>query len=164
VSDTDSHHVTVRRVEVVEDTTGLLALVRDHIRFERSSAVVPDDWAERTDAHLRAGRLRVFVAEHRGRAVGYAGLTEELSTWTGRVHAHLDCLYLDSTHRGRGIGRDLVTTAVEDAWGRGLVEVQWQTPSWNRPAIALYERLGARRVSKERFTLGQQFDATSADP
>jgi hypothetical protein len=40
VSDTGSHHVTVRRVEGVEDTTGLLAVVRDHFRFERRSALV----------------------------------------------------------------------------------------------------------------------------
>ncbi|WP_369070601.1 GNAT family N-acetyltransferase [Kineococcus terrestris] len=150
---TGDGHAAVRRVHAVGDVSGLRALVLDHVRFEGSGAVVPDDWADRVDAHLRAGRLRVFVAEVRDRVVGYASLTDELSTWTGQGYAHLDCLYLHEAHRGRGTGRRLVAAAVDDAHRRGLGQVQWQTPAWNRSATAFYERLGATRTAKERFTL-----------
>lgn len=141
------------RLGAVDETTGLLALVRAHLAFERSSALVPEDWSEVTDAHLRAGRLRIFVAEEEGRAVGYAAVTQELSAWTGQVHAHLDCLYLEAVHRGRGTGRALVAAVAADAGERGMAQVQWQTPVWNAPAVAFYERLGARRTTKERFVL-----------
>ncbi len=156
--DTGDDHVVVRRIHTVGCGSDLHALVLDHVRFEGGDAVVPDDWAERTDAHLRAGRLRIFVAEQGGRAVGYASLTDELSTWTGLGYAHLDCLYLHEAHRGRGIGNRLVTAAIDDARRRGLVQVRWQTPAWNRPAIAFYERLGATHTAKERFTLTLPLD------
>ncbi|GAB7191050.1 hypothetical protein NUM3379_17570 [Kineococcus sp. NUM-3379] len=151
--DTGGDTVVVRRIHTVGHGDDLHALVLDHVRFEGGGVVVPDDWAERTDAHLRAGRLRIFVAEQHGRAVGYASLTDELSTWTAGGYAHLDCLYLHEDHRGRGTGNRLLTAALGDARRRGLVQAQWQTPAWNRSAIAFYERLGATHTAKERFTL-----------
>lgn len=156
--DAGEYSIVVRRVGVVGCVSGLRALVLDHVRFEGSDAVVPDDWAERIDALLRAGRLRIFVAEQHGRAIGYASLTDELATWTGQGYAHLDCLYLHEAHRGRGIGNRLLTAAIDDARRRGLGQVQWQTPSWNRPAITFYERLGAMHTAKERFVLSLSLD------
>jgi RimJ/RimL family protein N-acetyltransferase len=31
------------------------------------------------------------------------------------------------------------------------VNVQWQTPTWNEPAIRFYQRLGAKSKQKVRF-------------
>lgn len=156
--DAGEDRVAVRRVFAVGCVSGLRTLVLDHMRFEGSNAVVPDKWAERTDTHLRAGRLRIFVAEQHGQAVGYASIIDELATWTGQGYAHLDCLYLHEDHRGQGIGHRLITAVLDDTRRRGLGQVQWQTPAWNRPAITFYEQLGATHTTKERFALTLNLD------
>ena len=157
-ADISGDRVVVRRIRAVECVSGLPALVLAHMRFEGSDAIVPEGWVERIEAHLRAGRLHIFIAEEQGQVVGYASLTDELATWTGQGYAHLDCLYLDEDHRGQGIGNQLITAAIDDARRRGLVQVQWQTPAWNRSAITFYERLGATHTAKERFVLTLPLD------
>lgn len=143
-------------VHLVDDVAALpaiLRLVAEHVLFERSDAVVPADWCDRTAALVSAGRVDVFAATVPSAVVGYATLTRELSTWTGAEHSHLDCLYVDAAWRGAGTGRALVAAALVRAAHLGLGEVQWQTPAWNLPAIRFYERLGATRAAKERFSV-----------
>ena len=35
----------------------------------------------------------------------------------------------------------------------GCEAMQWQTPVWNEGAIRFYDRLGATRLAKQRYTL-----------
>ena len=35
----------------------------------------------------------------------------------------------------------------------GCANLQWQTPAWNEAAIRFYDRLGAGRLAKQRYTL-----------
>lgn len=157
-STSPSLEAIVRNVYDVQDVTGLRALVQAHAAFERSSVTLGTDWDARVQERIREGRLWVLVAETDGQAIGYATLTHELSTWTARPYGHLDCLYVDADHRGAGLGHALVRIVLEHAREQGLVEAQWQTPSWNAPAITFYEALGARHVTKQRFTLRTKED------
>ncbi|MGK5740064.1 GNAT family N-acetyltransferase [Micromonospora sp. URMC 103] len=50
--------------------------------------------------------------------------TREFSTWQCREYAHLDCLFVDESHRGRGVGRLLVDAAVRQARAWGVGELQ----------------------------------------
>jgi len=137
----------------VAEIAEIRPLVRAHIEFERSAAVLARVWAETIAEHVAAGRLAVFVARQSGTVVGYATVTTDVATWTGEPFAHLDCVYVAEDSRGTGVGRRLVEAAANDARARGLSELQWQTPAWNEAAIRFYERLGAGHRSKERFTL-----------
>ncbi|MEU7820764.1 GNAT family N-acetyltransferase [Catellatospora sp. NPDC049133] len=143
--------MTVVRPVRPGDLPALLALIADHAAYERA-APPPSDLAERLAPALFADppRLRCLVADDAGTLVGYATWTRDLATWTGRHYTHLDCLYLDDRHRGRGLGRQLIDAVVEAAQGD---EIQWQTPVWNTDARRFYERLGARPAEKIRYTL-----------
>jgi GNAT superfamily N-acetyltransferase len=145
--------VEVRRLEQATGVRGLRDLVVAHARFERSGATVPPDWAARADRWLRDDRLALWAAEADGQVVGYAALTRDVATWTGREYGHLDCLFVTESRRGSGTGRALLSAVHGFARERGLDGMQWQTPAWNRPAIAFYERAGAAHVAKERFAL-----------
>jgi GNAT superfamily N-acetyltransferase len=145
--------VEVRRLERATAARGLRALVVDHARFERSDAMVPEDWAVRADRWLVDGRLALWVAEAGSRAIGYATLTRDVATWTGREYGHLDCLFVAERWRGSGAGRALLAALRGHARAEGLDGLQWQTPAWNRPAVGFYERAGATHVTKERFAL-----------
>jgi ribosomal protein S18 acetylase RimI-like enzyme len=39
------------------------------------------------------------------------------------------------------------------ARAQGCEALQWQTPVWNEGAIRFYDRLGATRLAKQRYTL-----------
>lgn len=124
----------IRRASGPDGAT-LAALASEHADYERSS-VRPD--ARLLAAALDAGsqRLWVWLAEAAEHPVGYAAVTEDFSIWRAQVFLHLDCLFVRSAHRGRGI-----------------VTLEWQTPSWNEGAIRFYERLGGKHALKARFSL-----------
>ncbi|MFJ9821311.1 GNAT family N-acetyltransferase [Streptomyces sp. NPDC101151] len=132
---------------------GLAAL---HAEYERAAPPAPG-LADRLAALLfgtPAPRLRCLVAEAPGgEIVGYATCAPELSTWEGREYLHMDCLFLTPGHRGLGLGPLLMAAVVAEASELGLTEVQWQTPAWNEGAARFYDRLGARKKEKLRYSL-----------
>ncbi|WP_033823899.1 GNAT family N-acetyltransferase, partial [Kitasatospora sp. MBT63] len=65
----------------------------------------------------------------------------------------LDCLYLRDEHRGLGLGGLVIGAVVAEAGARGPAEVQWNTPVRNEGAIRFYDRLGATRKEKQRYSL-----------
>ncbi|QIJ60894.1 GNAT family N-acetyltransferase [Streptomyces sp. JB150] len=140
------------------DLPRVAELARLHTAYERAAPPAPG-LAERLDTLLfarSAPRLRCLVAEAPGgEVVGYATCAPEVSTWDGCEFLHMDCLFLDPDHRGRGLGARLMDAVLAEARALGLAEVRWQTPAWNEGAIRFYGRLGARGHAQEkvRFTL-----------
>ncbi|MFE0454803.1 GNAT family N-acetyltransferase [Streptomyces sp. NPDC058914] len=138
------------------DLPRVAELARLHAEYERAAPPAPD-LAERLHALLfgtPAPRLRCLVARAPdGEVVGYATCAPELSTWDGREHLHMDCLFLAPGHRGLGLGALLMDAVTAEARALGLTAVQWQTPAWNEGAIRFYDRLGAAAREKVRFTL-----------
>jgi GNAT superfamily N-acetyltransferase len=145
--------VVVDRVTTIADCASVRGLVEAHARFEKSATVVPADWAARVGALIGAGRLDLFVARCASEPIGYATMTRDVSTWTIDWYAHLDCLFVADGHRDAGAGRALIEAVSQHARRSGLRELQWQTPDWNAAAIRFYGRLGARQLSKQRFSL-----------
>lgn len=150
------------RVQTLEDCRPVRPLVEAHARFERSSIVVPTDWAERVARFVVTGELELFVAHRAGVPVGYASSTVIAETWSGETFADLDCLFVDEQWRGAGIGTLLMQAVSAQALEDGCAELQWQTPSWNADAIGFYERIGARHTNKERFVLALSAHATGS--
>jgi len=145
--------VSVRSVSP-GDLAGLVELIREHTEFERAPTP-PQNLAETLPALLfePGPRLHGFVAELDGALVGYATFAIEASTWTGGFYLHLDCLYLAESARGHGIGPKLIEKGTTLAAEHGIDELQWQTPEWNVDAIRFYDRLGASRSPKMRYSL-----------
>ncbi|MEU9126831.1 GNAT family N-acetyltransferase [Kitasatospora sp. NPDC048540] len=144
------------RAAVRADLPQVAVPAAEHAAYERA-APPAEGLAELLAAELfeRAEpRLSCLVAELPGGVLaGYATCTEEFSTWQGRAHLHLDCLYLRDEHRGLGLGGLVIGAVVAEAGARGLAEVQWNTPVWNEGAIRFHDRLGATRKEKQRYSL-----------
>ncbi|MDG4861555.1 GNAT family N-acetyltransferase [Streptomyces sp. T-3] len=79
-----------------------------------------------------------FVAEEDGRVVGFIALGHE--EWNRRLAVRQ--ITVADTHRGRGIGRELMARA--ETYGRELrARTLWlEVTSVNAPAIRAYRRLG----------------------
>lgn len=140
-------------IRSVDDCGAARALAETHARYERSSVILPSDWAERVAGMIAADKVRVFLALRGGVPVGYASVTLVAATWSAGFYAELDCLFVVEDWRGTGLGSALIEAASAQARDDGCRELQWQTPAWNADAIRFYERLGARHTTKERFTL-----------
>jgi len=145
--------VTVRNARP-SDIPNLIDLMREHAAYERA-APPADDVASRLSDLLfaPAPRLHARVAEVDGALVGYTTASLELSTWRAREYLHMDCLFLREGTRGAGVGGMLLGAVRQLAIDLGVDEVQWQTPDWNEGAVRFYDRTGAVRRAKQRYTL-----------
>jgi GNAT superfamily N-acetyltransferase len=84
-------------------------------------------------------------------AIAFALFFTNFSTFLGRRGLWLEDLFVMPEHRGRGIGKWLLTSLVATARARGCGRVEWSVLDWNAPAIGFYERLGATILPEWRI-------------
>ncbi|RFS85006.1 GNAT family N-acetyltransferase [Actinomadura spongiicola] len=133
------------RGAVVEDIPEILRLIRELAEYERSL-----DSVKATEEQVRESLFgddpAVFahVAEHEGRVVGFAVWFLTYSTWNGTHGIYLEDLYVEPGVRGFGYGKALLSELARIADERRYGRVEWSVLTWNEPAIAFYEAMGAR--------------------
>jgi RimJ/RimL family protein N-acetyltransferase len=121
----------------------------------------PGDWLLTTEVwrsaaeerrYLRAVRRHadaaVFVAVDGEQIVGRLSVARDPHPASPHV-ADLG-LFVDASHRRRGIGRLLLETAVAWARGAGIRKLELHVFPWNVPAIRLYEEFGFVREGLRR--------------
>lgn len=133
----------IRAVEE-RDVDAVVGLVHELAEYERAAE----------HCLLRAEQLRSalfgpvpalfgHIAELDGRVVGCALWFLNFSTWRGVHGLYLEDLYVQPTHRGRGIGRALLARLAAVCVERGLARLEWAVLDWNTPSIGFYRTLGA---------------------
>src|SRR5450631_3763461 len=126
-----------------DDVPALHAMIRELAVYEKLDhlmRVTPAD-LER-DGFGEAPKFFARVAELDGELVGYAVYNPIYFTFTGEW-IYLDDLYVQASHRGKGVGKALLAAVAEHAIERGSFGMQWVVLDWNEPAIRFYERVGA---------------------
>jgi GNAT superfamily N-acetyltransferase len=73
---------------------------------------------------------------------GVCQLRYRHSLWTASEDCWLEDLFVDESARGAGVGEALVACAIDRARARGCGRVELDVSESNRPAWALYERMG----------------------
>lgn len=134
------------------DEPVLRAIEQGTMTFAASPAPAPED------AAFFRGRLRpadVLVAEDAGAVVGYVSLEQ---SWDAPAHRHvidIAGLGVAPTAQGSGLGRVLVTAAVEEARQRGYRKVALRVLAPNTPARRIYEACGfeVEGVLREEFRI-----------
>lgn len=86
----------------------------------------------------------VLIAEISDDPVGFALFFGTYSTFLARPGIWLEDLFVRPEHRGRGVGRTLLTELAQLAAERGCGRVEWSVLSWNQQATGFYLGLGAR--------------------
>jgi GNAT superfamily N-acetyltransferase len=127
------------------DAGAILGLIRELADFERLTHLLvatPADLANALGGARPAAEC--LLAEHDGRAVGYALYFHNYSTFLGRRGLYLEDLYVSPAHRRDGIGTRLLQRLASLAVARGCERFEWTVLDWNTEAIAFYERLGAQ--------------------
>jgi ribosomal protein S18 acetylase RimI-like enzyme len=162
-----SHGFLIRSARWPEDRARIAALDTSFLVERRLAVSLAADGARMSEERLAApwrksypldlpdAEVQAFgwatVAEQGGSIIGFgAGRFE---TWNQR--ANLAHLYVSPPARGRGVGRALVESALEDARGRSARCLWVETQDTNVPAVRFYEALGFARCG---------FDTTLYDP
>ena len=129
-----------------DDVPAILTLVKELATYEKDpDAVVATEEDFLRDGFGEVPAFHVLLAEgEQEGVVGFAFYFFSYSTWVGRKCLYLEDLFVKPSSRGRGTGvalmKALARVAVETHCGR----FTWQVLDWNAPAIAFYERLGAK--------------------
>jgi GNAT superfamily N-acetyltransferase len=110
--------------------------LQDEVRFSKESM------AEELFGPHPAAHVTMAYAEPDGtdpEMAGFALWFRTFSTFLGRSGIWLEDLFVRPEHRGRGLGKELITHLRTLTTGR----VEWAVLDWNDPAIGFYQGLGA---------------------
>ncbi|HEY8616685.1 GNAT family N-acetyltransferase [Phenylobacterium sp.] len=135
--------VTIR-VATPSDVPLIVQFIRDLADYERLLHEV-----EATEADIRRDLFgenpRAFcdIAEHEGRAVGFALWFYNYSTFRGRAGIYLEDLFVKPEARGLGAGKALLRRLAQRCVEADLGRLEWAVLDWNAPSIAFYDSLGA---------------------
>ncbi|MET0973171.1 MAG: GNAT family N-acetyltransferase [Thermoleophilaceae bacterium] len=130
---------TVRRAEL-SDADAVGRLLHDFNTEYDDITPGPDALAERVRELIASGETIVLLAG--GGPEGLAVLRFRPALWTSGLECYLAELYVVPDHRGQGLGRALMETALAVAREQGADSMDLGTGDDDVAARALYERLG----------------------
>jgi len=125
------------------DVADLLRLIHElavYEKLEHLAVGTPEALAQALFGERPA--CEAIIAEHHGRAVGFALFFTTFSTFLCRPGIYLEDLFVEPAHRGAGIGKALLVRLAALAVARGCGRFEWRVLDWNEPSIAFYEGLG----------------------
>jgi GNAT superfamily N-acetyltransferase len=126
-----------------EDTKHIHRLIIELAVYEKLEHEMKATIEELETSIFDKKQANVIVAELDGIVVGYALYFYSYSTFLAKAGIYLEDLYVEQIHRGKGIGKTLLSElakiTVENNFGR----LEWSVLDWNTPAIDFYKSLGA---------------------
>jgi GNAT superfamily N-acetyltransferase len=130
------------------DVPQILGFIRDLAAYEREPDAVHATEADLLrDGFGETKRFDCIIAEltaaNTTTAAGFALYFYNYSTWRGHAGIYLEDLYVSPEHRGKGIGKALLTRVAAIAVAEGCPRLEWSVLDWNQPSIDFYHQLGA---------------------
>ena len=132
------------RLATIDDMPKVLELIRElaHFEHEEHQVEVTVEELER-DGFGDKPAFTCFVGEIKGEVKGMALVYNRYSTWKGIV-LHLEDLIVSQDMRGVGLGTKLLDEVVKYGHSLGVKRISWEVLDWNKQAIKLYEKKGAK--------------------
>lgn len=140
----------IRNIEM-QDLAAVVALIRELAEYESLS-----QYCEVTEERLAAALfgegsfLEGFIALDGAAAVGYALYFPYFSSFRGQRSFYIDDIYVTSSHRGRGLGIELIRRIARVAAERGFERIDFLVAEKNAAAIDFYKKHGAETNADER--------------
>jgi GNAT superfamily N-acetyltransferase len=137
------------RKAAASDCPRMLELVKELALFEKA----PDAVTVTLEHFIEAGFGKnpvwhaLVATDSTDKIIGISLWYLRYSTWKGLM-LYLEDLIVTESFRGRGIGKMLFESTVEEARRLGVCGMMWQVLDWNRPAIEFYKKYGAE-ISSE---------------
>lgn len=134
---------TIRDAEK-KDMPQVYKLIKELAVFEKEPDAVEVTVEDlENDGFGKHPAFHCFVAEVNSKIEGIALTFHRYSTWKGKI-LHLEDLIVSQAMRGSGLGTALLDEVVKYAHSLGVKRINWEVIDWNKPAIAFYEKKGAK--------------------
>lgn len=88
----------------------------------------------------------VLIAERAGRPLGFATFTTSFPADGVEPELFMRDLFVMPEERAAGLGEAMMRYLARLALDRGCARVEWMTDAANSRAVALYDRIGGRRL------------------
>lgn len=124
----------------------ILQLVRELAAFENlEHEIVFNDNEFETNVFKYANVLSI---EYDRQIIGYAIYFYSFSTFLGKGGIYLEDLYIQQQHRGKGVGKDILSYLANICVQKGLGRLEWACLHENECGINFYEnKIGAKNLS-----------------
>lgn len=100
---------------------------------------------------MNVGDSAVFVTEDNGVLTGVVAVSVSTSTpypfLTSRPRGHVATIVVAESHRGRGLGRELMSAAETYAKEKGAEDIKLEVMEFNADALNFYRELGYKNFS-----------------
>lgn len=127
-----------------EDIPLILTFIKELADYEKLlHEVVATEELLKENLFGKNRRAEVIFAYENEEPIGLALFFHNFSTFLGRPGIYLEDLYVRPTHRGKGIGQQLVSFLAHLAKERACGRLEWAVLNWNQKAIDVYEKIGA---------------------
>ncbi|NCN42035.1 GNAT family N-acetyltransferase [bacterium] len=129
----------------VSDIPTILGFIKELSVFEKlEHEVVASEEALAESLFGEKTYAEVLFAEEDKVKVGFALYFYNFSTFLGRPGIHLEDLFIQPKHRGKGYGKALLTHLARICVERGFGRLDWSVLDWNQPAIEFYNSIQAQ--------------------
>ena len=127
-----------------KDMPFVLQLIQELATFEKEpDAVVVTVNDLICDGFSKNPLFHCYIAEKENTIIGMALFYYRYSTWKGKT-IHLEDLIVKADQRGSGAGFALYKEIIKQGKKDKVRRIEWNVLDWNTPAIAFYEKSGAK--------------------
>jgi GNAT superfamily N-acetyltransferase len=127
-----------------KDMPFVLELIQELATFEKEPDAVVVTVADLVrDGFSENPLFQCIVAEKENTIIGMALFYYRYSTWKGKT-IHLEDLIVKADQRGTGAGFALYKEIIKQGKKDKVRRIEWNVLDWNTPAIAFYEKSGAK--------------------
>ncbi len=124
------------------DVSGMIGLLR--ILFYIETAFSFEERTQQSGLEMMLDDCNarcIMVAEQKQQIIGMCTAQLLVSTAKGGIVALVEDMVVEDTHRGEGIGRDLLLAVEEWAIARGVRRLQLLADQKNIPALEFYKKM-----------------------
>jgi GNAT superfamily N-acetyltransferase len=140
------------RIATQNDIPRLVQLLT--VLFSQEAELQPNEDAQHRGLQMIIADSRIghiLVLEHSDKIIGMIGVIYSVSTALGARVAWIEDVVIDPAHRGGGLGKKLVSGALDFAQKQGCARVMLLTDHDNLHAQKLYESQGFFRSTMVPF-------------
>ena len=136
------------KIEIKRATISEISLVRELVMELAIFEKAPEEVSSTIDDYVAGGFSEnpLFFANLiylNGELGGFSLWYYRFSTWKGR-RFYLEDLYIKESFRGKGLGKQLILEAIQEAKKSQCTGMMWQVLDWNKPAIDFSQTLGVK--------------------
>ncbi len=139
----DNKNLKIRPAEE-NDSALILDFIKKLAGYEKKPDEVTATQEDISEVLFKKKIAEAIIAELDDIPVGFAIFFYNFSTFKGKPGIYIEDLFVNSEHRGKGIGKVLFSYIADLAVKRSCGRVEWSVLHWNEPSINFYKRLGAQ--------------------